>query len=113
MDAGGTILPNVETDGDRLGTFMAYLSDVKAGGGTAFPRLGIKVTAEKGAGVFWYNVDKNSVLDFKTFHGGCPVLSGTKWITNKWIRQYPNLLSRPCATSSNSQFQRFETPKNL
>ena len=36
---------------------------------------------------FWYNIELNQNVDYLTFHGGCPVLVGSKWITNKWIRE--------------------------
>ncbi|CAB4053876.1 P4HA [Lepeophtheirus salmonis] len=64
MDSGGTIMPEFNELGDRVATVMAYLSDVGAGGGTTFPSLGVKVTPEKGAAVFWYNIDKNGMQDY-------------------------------------------------
>ena len=38
----------------------------------------------KGAVVSWWNMDKNGGYDVMTKHGGCPVVIGSKWITNKW-----------------------------
>ena len=35
-----------------------------------------------------------------TYHGGCPVLAGSKWITNKWIRSWSQFKHFPCATSN-------------
>ena len=72
--------------GDRLATVMGYLSDVPLGGGTAFPNAGLHVRAEKGSVVFWWNLLTSGIFDVQTVHGGCPVLVGSKWITNKWIR---------------------------
>ena len=34
--------------------------------------------------VSWWNMDKNGGYDIMTKHGGCPVVIGSKWITNKW-----------------------------
>ena len=43
----------------------------------------------KGAVVSWWNMDKNGGYDVMTKHGGCPVVIGSKWITNKWAQIQP------------------------
>ncbi|KAL9950843.1 hypothetical protein ACROYT_G043408 [Oculina patagonica] len=54
-------------------------------------KANVVVRPEKGKAVLWYNhlVDNSTgwmgQLDQYTFHGGCDVKQGTKWIANNWI----------------------------
>lgn len=53
---------------------------------------GIRVKAKTGKAIIWYNhfVDPNSgwlgEQDIHTYHGGCPVRKGEKWVANFWIK---------------------------
>mmetsp|Transcript_16319 Transcript_16319/g.28182 ORF Transcript_16319/g.28182 Transcript_16319/m.28182 type:complete len:308 (-) Transcript_16319:80-1003(-) len=54
-------------------TLMTYLNDVKDGGHTLFPTLGIKVKPSKGSALVWPNQPPLK-------HAGDKVLDGEKWI---------------------------------
>lgn len=73
--------------GQRTGTFVIYLSDVEAGGGTVFPTIGLEVLPKKGGAVFFANVDERGAPDRLTLHGGSPVTKGVKFVANKWLRE--------------------------
>jgi len=91
--------------GDRLSTVMVYLADVEAGGATSFPLTGIRIPVQKGTAAFWINMLKSGYRDKLTVHGGCPVLLGSKWITNKWVGYSDQFRNYPCGTEG--PFQRF------
>lgn len=73
--------------GQRVGTFVLYLTDVEAGGSTAFPNLGVQVFPKKGAVVYFSNIDETGQPCPQTHHGGSPVISGTKIIATYWQRE--------------------------
>jgi len=74
--------------GPRYITFLIYLNDDFTGGETVFPNINKSVKPEKGKAVIFYNIDKDTKQILQdSFHGGNPVISGQKWICNKWIKR--------------------------
>jgi len=78
---------HLEHGGQRVGTFILYLSEVESGGSTSFPSLGLEIIPRKGAALFFLNTDSQQVPDELTLHAGKPVVKGVKFVANKWLRQ--------------------------
>ncbi|XP_013880673.1 prolyl 4-hydroxylase subunit alpha-3 [Austrofundulus limnaeus] len=83
--------------GNRVATFMIYLSPVEAGGSTAFIYANFSVPVVEKAAIFWWNLHRNGQGDEDTLHAGCPVLIGDKWVANKWIHEYGQEFERRCS----------------
>lgn len=78
---------NWEGGGQRIITVLGYLSNVKKGGATEFPKLKIKVPAEKGKLLVFHNCNAGTVVRHPmSLHAGCPVEEGEKWAFNLWFR---------------------------
>ncbi|KAL7510261.1 hypothetical protein ACHAXN_007249 [Cyclotella atomus] len=100
--------------GGRTATCLVYLNDSEdtasgrsnsndetfTGGETFFHEFKRAVSPRKGSALFWWNTlerpgskdyDKNMFLnvDTKLRHAGLPVLTGEKWICNKWLHPLP------------------------
>jgi len=71
--------------GQRIASVVMYLNTPGKGGGTAFPELGLTVSARRGSAVYFaYEGGDTSSL-----HAGLPVIEGEKWIATKWLRERP------------------------
>ncbi len=72
--------------GQRCWTAMAYLSEVDAGGETAFPKLGISFPPQPGLLLLWNNALPDGSPNPATAHAGKPVERGVKYVVTKWFR---------------------------
>ncbi|XP_042343059.1 prolyl 4-hydroxylase subunit alpha-3 isoform X1 [Plectropomus leopardus] len=83
--------------GNRVATFMIYLSSVEAGGSTAFIYANFSVPVVEKAAIFWWNLHRNGQGNVDTLHAGCPVLIGDKWVANKWIHEHGQEFQHRCS----------------
>ena len=74
--------------GQRLFSAMVYLNDVEAGGGTAFPELGLSVQPVPGRLLIFANTLAGSRdVTNLSIHAGEPVTAGEKWSVITWWRE--------------------------
>ncbi|KAI5636141.1 2OG-Fe(II) oxygenase superfamily domain-containing protein [Phthorimaea operculella] len=83
--------------GNRIATVLFYMSEVAQGGATVFTELGLSVFPVKNAALYWMNLHPSGEGDISTRHAACPVLRGSKWVSNKWIHQGGQELIKPCS----------------
>lgn len=88
--------------GNRIATMLFYLTDIEYGGSTVFLNAKIASKPIKGSAVFWYNLLPSGDGDLRTRHAACPVLTGVKWVANKWIHERGQELRRRCGLQQQS-----------
>ena len=86
-DLGSAV--HLKQGGQRACTVVMYLNDVKRGGQTRFPALGLDIWPKKGSALRFSYCNAEGELDARTLHAGMPVIEGEKWIATKWIRVRP------------------------
>ncbi len=75
--------------GQRTWTFMIYLNDVVAGGGTRFKALNKIFQPETGKLLAWNNRRPDGRVNPNTLHHGMKVRRGLKYVITKWYREQP------------------------
>lgn len=73
--------------GQRTWTFMIYLNEVEAGGGTRFKCIGKTFQPETGKLLCWNNRRPDGRVNPNTLHHGMKVRRGTKYVITKWYRE--------------------------
>ena len=79
---------NSDSDHCSIGTFT--------GGSTSFPEFNASISPRKGSAVFFWNTNERPGMDgyhsdmyltadYKLRHSGDAVVSGQKWLCNRWI----------------------------
>ncbi|XP_060646476.1 prolyl 4-hydroxylase subunit alpha-1 [Drosophila nasuta] len=82
--------------GNRIATMLFYMTDVEQGGATVFTSLHAALWPKKGTAAYWMNLHRSGEGDVRTRHAACPVLTGSKWVSNKWIHERGQEFRRPC-----------------
>jgi prolyl 4-hydroxylase len=75
--------------GQRTWTAMIFLNEPEAGGQTAFPKAGVRVTPRTGNLLVWNNLDEYGEPNSYSLHTGLPVEGGVKYVITKWYRERP------------------------
>jgi prolyl 4-hydroxylase len=75
--------------GQRTWTFMIYLNEVEAGGGTRFNAARKIVQPETGKLLAWNNRRPDGRPNPNTLHHGMKVRKGVKYVITKWYRERP------------------------
>ncbi|KRZ08256.1 Prolyl 4-hydroxylase subunit alpha-2 [Trichinella zimbabwensis] len=95
MSTRDEVDPYEHGHGNRIATALFYKEEVNA-----FKSLNtgnrIATVLFYGDAAFWFNLKSNGEGDMSTRHAACPVLSGVKWVANKWIHERGQEFYRPC-----------------
>jgi prolyl 4-hydroxylase len=73
--------------GDRILTFLLYLTTPQQGGGTHFRALDTYIEAKAGRLLVWNNLFPNGNCNYRMIHSSAPLLKGRKTTLVTWQRQ--------------------------
>jgi|EP01044_Picomonas_judraskeda_P002087 hypothetical protein len=71
---------------------------------------GLTVTPQQGSALLFYNHKLSAdgrlgELDRLTFHGGCDVLAGEKWVANYWVELPPSFFCDECSDGGGGEVE--------
>ena len=72
--------------GQRVATFLTYLSEDFDGAETEFPVLALRWKGRTGDAILFHNVEPSGAPDRRTLHAGRPPTRGEKWLLSQFIR---------------------------
>lgn len=75
--------------GQRTWTAMVFLNTPEGGGQTSFDHANLKIAPRAGNLLAWNNLDALGEPNPYSYHQGCPVTAGVKYIITKWYRERP------------------------
>jgi hypothetical protein len=84
----------IEARGQRVATFLTYLSDDYDGGETEFSEVGYKFKARKGDALMFLNVSADGATDPMSMHAGLPPIRGEKWLLSLCFAASPSMPTR-------------------
>ena len=76
----------VRNGGNREITVLVYLNTPARGGGTYFPRLGLRVRPRRGAALIFFPAYTDGTVDTRALHCAENAES-SKWVAQAWLRQ--------------------------
>lgn len=79
-------LAELRASGQRVATFLVYLSDDYEDGETEFLDVGVKYKGRKGDALMFLNVEPNGEPDYSSRHQGSAPSRGEKWVLSQWVR---------------------------
>jgi hypothetical protein len=75
--------------GERMFTFLIYLTNPTKGGSTHFRALDLDIPGKAGRLVAWHNLFESGTPDHRMIHSGTPLVDGDKTTLVTWVRQKP------------------------
>ena len=73
-----------------------------------FPFVGALTRPSKQSVVLWWNMDKAGGYDVLSWHAGCPVMSGNKWVLNKWLSINSLMFRKPCPAYTETKIRQIQ-----
>ena len=78
-------LDKIGKEGQRVGTVLLYLNDVKNGGATFFNDLNLRVHPKQGMALIFFPAKMDGTIDSKALHTA-ETVDDLKWVSQIWLR---------------------------